>query len=134
MSLFRSLQAMIGRSSRPAQFSLKYHQEKDLIVEVGTLTFDGSAWEFSYSGEYKTRSDLRPIEGFDEVDKVYRSTVLFPFFAVRVPDVERADVQRKLQMDHIKHPETADLLRIFGRRVVSSPAFELVPLSLPKTA
>jgi hypothetical protein len=33
----------------------------------------------------------------------------------------------RLAKDRVVDPEPADLLRIFGQRVVSSPAFELVP-------
>lgn len=128
MPLFRSLSAKLKRQSQPARFVLKYHHTESDVVEVGTLTFDGAAWEFVYSDQYKGRDDLRPIEGFDEVDRVYRSTVLFPFFAVRVPDVDRIDVRRRLEAEHVKHPETTDMLRMFGRRVVSSPAFELLPV------
>lgn len=95
---------------------------------VGHLEFDGSVWTFQYDAAYKARHELRPIEGFDEIDRVYRSTVLFPFFAVRIPDIDRDDVQRRLEAEHMEDPETADLLRIFGRKALSSPAFELQPL------
>jgi HipA-like protein len=91
------------------------------------LEFEAGTWTFRYDEEYKGRSDLRPIEGFDEVDKIYRSSLLFPFFAVRIPDVERADIKLTLERAHVRHPDAIDLLRIFGRRVVSSPAFELLP-------
>ena len=84
-------------------------------------------WTFAYSDEYKRRDDLRPIEGFDDIERVYRSSVLFPFFAVRIPDIDRKDVRMRLASERVVDPEPADLLRIFGQRVVSSPAFELVP-------
>jgi HipA-like protein len=96
-------------------------------VTVGELDFDGSMWTFRYDDEYKRHDELRPIEGFDDVQKVYRSSVLFPFFAVRIPDIEREDIKRRLEKDRIRDPEPTDLLRIFGRRVVSSPGFELLP-------
>ncbi len=114
-------------AGKPARFVLVYQPTDDLQVEVGELAFDGSVWSFEYSSDYRQRPELRPIEGFPELDRTYRSTVLFPFFAVRVPDVEREDVKRKLREGHVRDPEPTDLLRIFGRRVVSSPAFELLP-------
>jgi HipA-like protein len=96
-------------------------------ITVGHLELAGGVWTFRYDDEYKSRPDLRPIEGFDDVGRIYRSTVLFPFFAVRVPDVARPDVRLRLAKARVRHPETTDLLRLFGRRVVSSPAFELIP-------
>lgn len=121
-----------GTSATPARtatFSLMYRPPREEAVPVGYLSFDGSAWTFTYDDKYKQRSDLRPIEGFDDVEKVYRSAHLFPFFAVRIPDVDRQDVRRRLREDHLDAPEETDLLRMFGRRVVSSPAFELLPVS-----
>lgn len=128
MRLLKTLRAMRTKgAARPAKFVLLYQPSDHTRVEVGELTFDGTAWAFAYSDDYRRHEDLRPIEGFPDLDRVYRSTVLFPFFAVRVPDAEREDVKRKLQADRVQDPEPSDLLRIFGRRVVSSPAFELVP-------
>lgn len=128
MSLLDTLRAMRSRpSQRAARFVLRYLPAAAPDVTVGHLEFDGRMWTFRYDDEYKRRRDLRPIEGFDNVEKVYRSSVLFPFFAVRIPDVDREDVRRKLEEDCVRDPEPADLLRIFGRRVVSSPAFELLP-------
>ena len=95
-------------------------------MTVGYLTFEDDWWTFEYDSGYRSRSDLRPIEGFDDLDKVYRSKVLFPFFAVRVPDEQRTDIRRRLAEKDIKDPDTSDLLREFGRRAAASPAFELV--------
>jgi HipA-like protein len=128
MSLVDTMRAMRSRrSQKAARFTLLYAPQEERQITVGHLEFDGKMWTFRYDDEYKQHSDLRPIEGFDELEKVYHSSVLFPFFAVRIPDPGRDDVKRRLEEDRVRHPEPADLLRIFGRRVVSSPAFELVP-------
>jgi hypothetical protein len=98
MSLVNTLRAMRSRpSQKAAGFVLLYAPPGEHPVTVGRLHFDGSLWTFWYDDEYKQRSDLRPIEGFDHVEKVYRSSVLFPFFAVRIPDPERNDVKRRLE-------------------------------------
>ncbi|MGH9410126.1 MAG: HipA N-terminal domain-containing protein [Vicinamibacterales bacterium] len=125
--LLSSFSAFRGRQQRkPAHFTLLYDGGSE-VVTVGHLTFDQDTWTFVYDGEYKRRPDLRPLEGFDDLERVYRSSVLFPFFAVRVPDPDRGDIRRQLDQDRIKDPQPTDLLRLFGRRVVSSPGFELVP-------
>jgi len=123
-SLRRTLRAGAGR---PARFQLVYAEPDTAPVTVGYLRFDGRAWTFMYSDEYKRRPDLRPIEGMDDLDKAYQSTVLFPFFAVRIPDADRKDIRQRLEAERVSDPEPADLLRMFGRRVVSSPTFELLP-------
>ncbi len=116
------------RSRKPASFLLLYTPPvKEPPVKVGRLDFDGELWTFRYDEEYKARTDLRPIEGFGELDKVYRSPVLFPFFAVRIPHESRSDIRQQLDKDKVRDSDESDLLRLFGRRVVSSPAFELIP-------
>lgn len=128
MSLLDTLKAMrLKPSQKPARFELRYAPVGEESVSVGELRFDGKMWTFAYAEEYKRRHDLRPLEGFDELDRVYRSSLLFPFFAVRIPDSDRGDVRMKLAKYKVRDPQITDLLRIFGRRVVSSPAFELIP-------
>lgn len=129
MTLFDTLRTMRSKpSQKTAGFVLYYAPSStEPRVTVGHLMFDGGMWTFQYDDDYKRRPDLRPIEGFDDTQKVYRSSVLFPFFAVRIPDADRDDVQRELKKARVRNPDPVDLLRLFGRRVVSSPAFELVP-------
>jgi HipA-like protein len=114
------------RSQKIASFRLEYTPARGKPVIVGYLKFENGWWSFEYGPDYRHRSDLRPIEGFDDLRKVYRSRALFPFFAVRVPDQHRPDVRRRLEDHHIHAPDTSDLLRMFGRRAVASPAFELI--------
>lgn len=133
MSILASLRAFRAKRGRPASFSLLYEPPQADRVIVGQLDFDGQTWTFRYDEAFRRRPDLRPIEGFPDLRKVYQSSVLFPFFAMRIPDTEREDVKRKLDDVEITDPGVSDLLRIFGRRAVSSPSFELVPLGdLPR--
>ena len=128
MSFLTALRAKRPRRpQKPASFLLVYTPPKESALKVGRLDFDGELWSFRYDEEYKLREDLRPIEGFSDLEKVYRSPVLFPFFAVRIPNESRADVQQRLDEDKESGREQSDLLRLFGRRVVSSPSFELIP-------
>ena len=131
MALLFTLRALRSRPSqhrREASFVLRYAPAPPGgMVVVGRLDFDGQFWVFKYDDEYRRRKDLRPIEGFDDLERTYTSSVLFPFFAVRIPDVDRDDVKRVLEDAHVSNPEPVDLLRLFGRRAVSSPAFELLP-------
>ena len=135
MSFFSALKTKRTPRHQPASFTLIYWPRDDqgrrqAEVKVGRLDFDGDLWTFRYDEEYKHRTDLRPIEGFGEIEKVYRSPVLFPFFAVRIPHESRADVRDKVDERALEERDEGELLRIFGRHVVSSPAFELIPASL----
>jgi HipA-like protein len=128
MSFSKLLRTLRGKTvGKPASFTLRYVPPGSEDFTVGHLEFKDGVWTFRYDDEYKGRHDFHHIEGFEDVNKVYQSAVLFPFFAVRIPDTQRADVKRKLEREHLKNPQATDLLRIFGRRVLSSPAFELLP-------
>lgn len=124
--VLRRLMGKKRSEKKSARFRLTYTPPHGQHVTVGYLTFEKGLWTFEYAPEYRSRSDLRPLEGFDDVHKVYQSRILFPFFAVRIPDEHRTDVQRRLAQDEIADPDTSDLLRMFGRRAAASPSFELV--------
>jgi|SRR5579864_455382 len=130
MSFLTALRAKRGpRAKKSATFLLVYSPPDEPTVKVGRLDFDGELWTFTYDEEYKRRTDLRPIEGFGDLQKIYRSPVLFPFFAVRIPHESRSDIQQRLANEHVRDRDESDLLRLFGRHVVSSPAFELIPVA-----
>lgn len=119
------LKGMGTRRDSRARFRLVYKPDASPGLAVGHLAFDGKEWTFSYDEDYRRRRDLRPLEGFDDVAKVYRSNHLFPFFAVRIPDRERPDIDRLLKAKKITDPDAVDLLRAFGERAASSPGFRL---------
>ena len=114
------------RQGHDAEFTLVYTPPDGQVVRVGTLRFDQGFWTFAYTDEYKNHHDFRPLEGFDDVDRVYRSRVLFPFFSVRLPPKSRPDIRRELATQHLEDADSVDLLRVFGRKAASSPAFELI--------
>lgn len=131
MKIVKSLWAMMPRpTGRPGGFQLLYQPPDGRPkVTVGHLRFQQGLWTFEYDAEFKAkREQFHPIEGFDRFDHVYQSRTLFPFFAVRIPDLDRPDVRQRLEADHLRDPEPTDLLRLFGRRVVSSPSYELLPV------
>src|SRR5215831_19431675 len=105
MTLLDTLKALRLRpTQRTARFVLLYKSPTGKTVTVGHLEFDSLAWTFRYDEEYKARPDLRPIEGFDDLQKVYQSSILFPFFAVRIPDEHRTDVKKRLAEERMTDP------------------------------
>ena len=54
---------------------------------VGVLLYDDGMWSFSYSDEYKAQSKYEPLVNFPNLDQVYKSDQLWPFFASRLPGV-----------------------------------------------
>jgi hypothetical protein len=93
------------------------------ILRLGLL---GGIWELEYTAQFKAQTRLLPIVCFPDVNKVYRSGKLWPFFSVRIPSIARPEVQRTVREEHLDYDNVAAMLRRFGRKSVADP-FELRP-------
>lgn len=111
---------------RNVSFAFTYRPSGDTPLTVGTLVYDGATWSFEYDEAYKRRDNLRPLEGFGDLNSVYSSTRLFPFFRVRLPDPKRPDIRREMERQNLRGADEVEMLRVFGRKVASSPGCELV--------
>jgi HipA-like protein len=97
-------------------------------VLVGRLTQESGRFVFRYSDTFKRRNDLPPITAFPDKHMAYESKELWPFFQVRLPPVDRADVQEVLRQQRIDESDTLALLAVVGRKAVSTPyEFRLMP-------
>jgi hypothetical protein len=83
------------------------------ISPVGVLRAAGGAFSFSYVLDAVTIPGFRPMIEFPDVNVVYRSPTLFPFFAQRVMDPKRPDYESYIRA--LALPEDADELDVLGR-------------------
>jgi hypothetical protein len=109
----------------------------DLLVGslvVGKLSLADGEWTFRYSESFKEQEDppvpggLRPIIEFPVLEKVYRSTQLWPFFAMRIPSLSQDLVQESVKETAASGGKDLDevgLLKQFGKRSIANP-FELI--------
>lgn len=103
-----------------AQFLLRYGD-----LTLGTLTVQDGLWRFEYSEEFKHSQNLRPLIEFPDPSKVYQSTDLWQFFAMRIPSTERPEIEEILREEHIPEDDAVRLLKRFGKRTIANP-FELL--------
>lgn len=73
--------------------------ESRALVHVGWLEFTGSGFEFSYTDEARRHERFAPFPAFPNLDEVYRSADLFPYFAVRL--ISAADPNFEAVLDAI---------------------------------
>jgi HipA-like protein len=93
---------------------------KDL--KVGELSCEEGIWTFTYSDEFKARSDeFYPIVGFPKLDKVYKSKSLWPFFLIRIPGLGQPRVREIIKAEQLDINNEAQLLRRFGRKTIANP-------------
>ena len=91
-------------------------------VPVGELVCQDGEWIFTYTRQFKERSDeFYPIVGFSDLEKVYRSDKLWPFFLVRIPGLGQPEVQETIRRENLDATNEAELLRRFGKRTLANP-------------
>lgn len=107
--------------SSAAEFVLVLGQLPMLV-----LSRNANGWTMRYTDEFKKQTQIAPLVPFPELNKVYRSTELWPFFSVRVPSIARPEVERTVREEHLDYNDVAAMLRRFGRKSIADP-FELRP-------
>jgi len=99
-----------------AEFVLTY---KELVI--GTLSLHKGIWSFQYSEEFKKQNRVKPLLDFPDVDKVYSSDELHPFFAHRIPGLGQPKVQKVIKKEKIDEQNEAKLLERFGKVSITNP-------------
>jgi HipA-like protein len=95
---------------------------------LGRLSKEGAEFVFRYDPAFAKSHDAHPISAFPRLGEEYRGEALWPFFAVRLPPVERQDVQEALERHQIsKHDVLRMLGELSGRAVASPYRFSLAP-------
>ncbi len=93
-------------------------------VLIGSLTLDNGQWHFGYSEVFKNQTKIQPIVDFPDVQKVYDSDTLFPFFAFRIPSQQRMKIQQLITPDNAQ--DEILLLKQFGQQSIANP-YRLIP-------
>ena len=90
---------------------------------VGRLFREQDVFVFRYDSEY----DRDPISAFPRIDMEYRSKHLWPFFAVRIPPMDREDMQKEFESRSLSKNQVIEILGSVAKVSVTSPyKFKLV--------
>ena len=95
------------------QFTLKLGSR-----EVGKLRYGNGQWSFEYADAYRAAAragEVRPVIGFPDVERLYTSPTLWPFFLVRLPGKY---INREPGGEDLTEVE---LLERYGRRTSVNP-------------
>ena len=91
-------------------------------IAVGELSCAAGVWTFRYTRQFKQLADrYHPIVGFPDLEKVYHSKTLWPFFLVRIPGLGQPAVQEILRDEQIDADNEAALLKRFGKKTLANP-------------
>lgn len=95
-------------------FTLLY---KKLVI--GTLKLNNGVWIFTYSHDFQKQEEISPITDFPDKNKIYQTRFLFPFFASRIPSLQRLKIQNIISDNFTKNE--VSLLKMFGKQSITNP-------------
>ena len=118
VNLVRTPQAMSQRRA------LEVYRKTEACLElIGHLSWEQDEYVFRYNDEYTGKA----ISAFPNVGVVYRSKYLWPFFAVRIPPLDREDVRQEIASRSLAEDQTLEILGSVAKVSVSNPyEFKLV--------
>jgi len=95
-------------------------------IRVAVLSCKAGEWYFKYTEDFKSYSDeYNYIVGFPDLNRIYQSPILWPFFQVRIPGLKQPAVQEILKKENIDQENEVALLKRFGAKTITNP-YELV--------
>ena len=83
---------------------------------VGHLFHVDGEFVFQYVQDYKGA----PLFAFPEI-REYRSKNLWAFFAIRIPPLDRADMQREMARHFLRKDQTIEILGLIANTSISNP-------------
>lgn len=94
-------------------------------IQVGILQCDNGSWLFKYSDEFKSQAKIyNLIVGFPDLDKIYTSDTLWPFFRIRIPGLKQPAIKEIISKEKIDKSNEVELLKRFGKKTISN-SYEL---------
>ena len=114
----------IANSTESIEFVLTYN-----MLPVGILTFYEEVWKFEYTNQFKIKKSINTLTEFPDIDTIYKSKVLFPFFMHRIPSPSQPKIKEIIEKEKINEHNITEMLKRFGRLTITSP-FELKPNSV----
>lgn len=95
----------------------------DMII--GYLSCKDGIWKFKYSEAFKVQHEYHALIGFPDLNKVYESKDLWPFFRIRIPGLKQPAIQEIVKKEQLDFTNEYELLKRFGKNTISNP-YELV--------
>ena len=116
---------LIGASSTPpgGRALGVYHKIGPDVILVGRLSCEQEEYVFQYAPGYVGK----PISAFPKMGQEYRSGRLWPFFAIRIPPLNREDVREQIANRSLKEDQILEVLGSVAKASVANPyEFKLV--------
>ncbi len=110
-NLFHASPGPLGRSLEI------YRQVPEGRYLVGRLSREQDEFVFRYDSDYRKE----PISAFPEIGLEYRSQHLWPFFAVRIPPIDREDMRKEIAARSLEKDQIIEILGSVAKVSVTNP-------------
>ena len=105
-------------SETPVERTLEiYRQSADERLLVGRLSCEQGEFVFRYDSSYRGE----PISAFPDTEEEYRSRHLWPFFAIRIPPLDREDMRREIKNQSLGEDQIIEILGSVAKVSVTNP-------------
>lgn len=105
-------------STMPTERTLEvYLQSAGQLTLVGCLSWEQGEYVFRYEPSYTGK----PISAFPEVGQESRSKYLWPFFATRIPPLDRDDMRKAISVRKLNEDQTIEILGSIARLSATNP-------------
>ena len=105
-------------SKTPKEQALEVYKKTAVKrVLVGRLSSEEGEYVFRYESGYKAE----PISAFPRRNQEYRSKRLWPFFAIRIPPLDRADMRQEIANRSLREDQVIEILGSVAKVSVSNP-------------
>lgn len=108
-------EAMFTPKDIDATFQLTYRK-----LVIGTLSLKAGKWTFQYAEGFKTQDKIKPLTDFPNLNKVYTSRQLYPFFLSRIPGAGQPRFREIVKREHINPNNEVELLKRFGQQTIAN--------------
>ena len=123
--MFTVLNKLLGREESPLSLDKKVQGSFVLKLNsltIGHLSCSDGLWKFFYDEDFKRQKDkYHKIVGFPNLNKIYASETLWPFFLIRIPGLRQPLIKEKIKEAKIDPNDELALLKEFGKESISNP-------------
>ena len=105
-------------SKTPKELKLEvYRKMSDQLVLIGRLSCEEDEYVFRYDTSYAGK----PISAFPKLNQEYRSKLLWPFFAIRIPPLDREDMREEIAKRSLGEDQILEILGSVAKVSVANP-------------
>lgn len=118
LAKFWGIKRIRASSETPSESTLEvFRRFTEQPSLIGRLSWEQGEYVFRYEPSYGGT----PISAFPNIEQVYRSKNLWPFFATRIPPLDREDMRKEINERKLGEDQTIEILGSVAKISAANP-------------